>query len=144
MMESTNGGAGRGDELAGDSDAARRAVVFLRAMERRDLALARSFLAPGFTMCFPGTGEMQQLEQLIERSARRYRGVVKDFERIDVGAAARDGRAAIVYCSGRLRGSWADGRTFAGIRFIDRFELVDGLIRRQDVWNDMGEVAPRA
>jgi len=32
-----------------------------------------------------------------------------------------------------------DGRPFEGIRFIDRFEIQDGLIVKQDVWNDMGE-----
>jgi hypothetical protein len=34
---------------------------------------------------------------------------------------------------------WADGSSFEGIRFIDRFELVTGKIQRQDVWNDLGE-----
>ena len=26
------------------------------------------------------------------------------------------------------------------IRFIDRFEVIDGKITKQDVWNDMAEV----
>jgi hypothetical protein len=36
---------------------------------------------------------------------------------------------------------WLDGTAFSGIRFIDRFEVAGGLIRRQDVWNDLAEVA---
>ncbi len=116
------------------------AVGFLRAMEARDLEQARRFLAPGFTMCFPGGREMTQLEELVERSAGRYRSVAKTFERIDE-AWTDDG--AVVYCSGILHGAWNDGTSFEGIRFIDRFEIVEGLIRRQDVWNDMGEVIRR-
>lgn len=113
------------------------AVAFLRAMEQRDLEQARRFLAPGFTMCFPGGREMTRLEELVERSAGRYRHVAKAFERID---EAWTDRGAIVYCSGTLHGTWNDGTAFDGIRFIDRFEIADGLIERQDVWNDMGEL----
>ena len=32
------------------------------------------------------------------------------------------------------------GACFEGIRFIDRFEVIDGKITKQDVWNDMAEV----
>ncbi len=123
-----------------DSPAIRRVVDFLRTMERRDLDAARAFLAPGFTMCFPGGHEMTRLEQLVERSARRYRHVAKDFETLD--ACEADGRV-VVFCAGRLHGEWADGTPFSGIRFVDRFELRDGLIVRQDVWNDVAAVAGR-
>ena len=44
------------------------------------------------------------------------------------------------YVLGTLFGEWLDGTAFEGIRFIDRFQLSEGLIVRQDVWNDMGEV----
>jgi hypothetical protein len=44
---------------------------------------------------------------------------------------------------GTLHGVWLDGTPFEGIRFIDRFELADGRIQRQDVWNDMAEVHAR-
>lgn len=111
------------------------ALAFLAAMERRDLETARQFLAPGFVMCFPGGAVMHRLEELVERSRGRYRSVAKEFERVDE-SWTEDG--AIVYCSGRLRGTWNDGSGFAGIRFIDRFDVAGGLIRRQDVWNDMG------
>jgi hypothetical protein len=45
-----------------------------------------------------------------------------------------------VYVLGTLHGRWLDGRTFEGIRFVDRFEIRDGKIRSQEVWNDAGEV----
>jgi hypothetical protein len=28
------------------------------------------------------------------------------------------------------------------VRFVDRFEVRDGLIQRQDVWNDLALVMP--
>jgi hypothetical protein len=111
------------------------ALAFLAAMEARDLDTARHYLAPDFVMSFPGVAELHQLEELVERSRGRYRSVAKDFERIDESWTET---GAIVYCSGRLHGTWNDGSEFSGIRFIDRFEIEDGLIRRQDVWNDMG------
>lgn len=116
------------------------ALAFLDAMERRDLEAARRYLTPDFSMCFPGGAEMRRLEELVERSRGRYRSVTKEFDRVD---ESWTDEGAVVYCSGRLRGAWNDGRAFSGIRFIDRFEVVDGLIRRQDVWNDMGEAAAR-
>ena len=135
-------GAGAGDGrtidagTGGGQSPSSVARAFLAAMERRDLETARRYLAPDFSMCFPGGSEMRQLEELVERSRGRYRSVAKDFDRIDEAPATE---GTVVYCSGRLRGVWNDGREFSGIRFIDRFEVVDGLIRRQDVWNDIGQ-----
>ncbi len=106
-------------------------------MERRDLELARAFLAPGFTMTFPGGVRMTSLEDLIEWSKTRYRRVEKTYERFDEIA---DADQTVVYCFGTLSGEWLDGRSFSGIRFIDRFTVKDGLFVEQLVWNDMGEV----
>lgn len=121
-------------------NASKIALAFLDAMERRDLEAARGYLAPDFSMCFPGGAEMRRLEELVERSSSRYCSVAKDFDRVDESSTDE---SVVVYCSGRLRGVWSDGQAFSGIRFIDRFEIVDGLIRRQDVWNDMGAAAAR-
>ncbi len=111
--------------------------AYLTAMEARDLTAARGFLAEGFTMTFPGTGPMTSLDQLIAWSKPRYRFVTKSYEGVE--AMQSPGDEAIVYCRGTLSGEWPDGRAFAGIRFIDRFELVAGKITRQDVWNDIAE-----
>lgn len=113
---------------------------FLQRMQDRDLAGAGQLLAADFRMCFPGGAVMHRLEELIEWARGRYRHVAKDYERFDE-CWTEDG--AIVYCSGTLRGTWLDGREFAGIRFIDRLEVADGRIRRQDVWNDLAEAVAR-
>ena len=115
-------------------DASALVRAFLDRMQERDLPAAEQMLAPGFQMTFPGAAPMQCLPQLVAWSRNRYRSVAKDYERFDESWTA-DG--AVVYCFGHLRGTWLDGTTFEGIRFIDRFEIIDGLITRQDVWNDM-------
>ena len=108
---------------------------FLTAMEARDLPRAQAMLAPDFEMTFPGGRRMRTLPELIAWAAPRYRFVRKTYDRFD---AAGD----VVYCFGTLSGEWPDGTPFAGIRFIDRFEMAGGLIVRQDVWNDIAEVKP--
>jgi hypothetical protein len=114
--------------------------AFLQSMQDRDLPGAGRWLAPGFTMCFPGGTTMNGLDELIDWARGRYRQVAKDFGRFD---ESWTGEGAVVYCSGTLRGTWNDGRDFSGVRFIDRFEVANGLIQRQDVWNDLAEVAAR-
>lgn len=109
--------------------------AYLAAMERRDLAAAQALLADGFTMTFPGNVRMTSLSELISWSKPRYRFVKKTYDRFDT-------MSGLCYCFGTLYGEWLDGSAFSGIRFIDRFELLDGLITRQDVWNDMAEMRP--
>ena len=111
---------------------------YLTAMEARDLARARAMLDEGFTMTFPGTKPMSTLEELIEWSKPRYKFVTKTYEGFDAMQSAGD--ASIVYCRGTLQGEFHDDISFEGIRFIDRFEVINGKITKQDVWNDMAEV----
>lgn len=111
--------------------------AFLAAMEQRDLAAAQAMLGAGFEMRFPGTGVMTRLDELIAWARPRYRFVTKTYEGVDT---VPGGDIAIVYCRGTLSGEWPDGTPFDGVRFIDRFELTDGRIVRQDVWNDIAEV----
>lgn len=140
VQEVARSGYLRGDGPANPAppapDPAEIVTAFLRAMERRDLAAAAALTGPGFTMTFPGDARFSTLDALIDWARPRYRGVVKTFERIDA-LTGEDG--AVVYCFGTLAGEWPDGSGFAGIRFIDRFALQDGLIVRQDVWNDLAE-----
>jgi hypothetical protein len=114
---------------------------FLAAMEARDLDGARAFLADGFVMHFPAQAPMHRLEELVAWSKPRYRFVRKTYDGFDVTATDA---ATVVYAFGTLHGEWLDGTTFEGIRFIDRFEVVDGRFTRQDVWNDMAETKARA
>jgi len=122
-------------------DPAEMVRSFLTTMEARDLDTAQAMLAPGFEMTFPGGVRMTRLEELIAWSRPRYRFVRKTYDRFD---AMQQGETGIVYCFGMLSGEWLDGTAFAGIRFIDRFEVVDGLFTRQDVWNDMAETKEKA
>lgn len=115
--------------------------AFLAAMEARDLSKARSFLAEGFVMTFPGGVRMGRLEELLTFSAQRYRVVRKAYHGFDTVPDA--GGNAVVYCFGTLSGEWPDGTAFAGIRFVDRFEIAGGRLVRQDVWNDLAEVRSR-
>ena len=110
---------------------------FLSALEARDLDRARSFLAEDFEMTFPGEARFTRLEDLVAWAKDRYRAVTKTIEAIEA-LPSPDG--VTVYCRGRLAGEWPDGTPFAGIRFIDRFELAVGKLTRQEVWNDLAEV----
>lgn len=112
-------------------------LQYLQAMENRKLDTATTFLSDGFVMQFPAAEPMTKLEQLIEWAAPRYQSVRKTYDGFDAMQGAGD--AAIVYCRGHLSGEWPDGSSFQDIRFIDRFELIDGKITRQDVWNDIAE-----
>ncbi|ETX28778.1 tautomerase [Roseivivax isoporae LMG 25204] len=112
---------------------------YLDAMEARDLDAARAMLGPRFSMNFPGTGPMTDLAELVAWSRPRYRHVTKTYEGMDVCPSPGP---VTVYARGTLSGAWPDGDSFEGVRFIDRFELQDGLITRQDVWNDIAEVRP--
>ncbi|OIQ32904.1 MAG: tautomerase [Alphaproteobacteria bacterium MedPE-SWcel] len=112
---------------------------YLAHMEDRDLASARCLLGAGFIMRFPGAAAMTTLEELIDWAAPRYRSVKKTIDTLDLAPTAGP---CVVYVSGTLYGEWHDGTAFDGIRFIDRFELTNGLITRQDVWNDIAEERP--
>lgn len=120
-------------------DAAGTVQAFLAHMQARDLDAAAGLLAPDFAMRFPGAAPMHRLQDLLPWAAARYRRVAKTYGPID---QCWQDQATVVYCSGTLHGEWLDGTLFEGVRFIDRFEVVDGLIHRQDVWNDLAEVRP--
>jgi len=107
---------------------------FLISMQERNLEKAKTFLSPDFFMNFPGGVHMTQLHELIQWAQSRYKSIEKEFENID---ECWTGEGAVVYCSGTLSGIFNDDQPFKKIRFIDRFEVVDGLITRQDVWNDL-------
>ena len=107
--------------------------AYLDAMERRDLAAAKSFLAPGFHMVFPGDKRFDSLEQLVESAKTRYRSAKKKYERYEAAGN-------VMYCFGTLYGELLDGTPYSGIRFIDRFTVKDGRLVDQMVWNDMAEV----
>lgn len=110
---------------------------YLAAMEQRDLSVASSHLADGFTMTFPGGAVFSKPAELMEWAGQRYLEVAKTYEGFDE-ATGPDG--VIVYCFGTLSGLWLDGTRFEGIRFIDRFTVAEEKIRDQRVWNDIAEM----
>ena len=116
---------------------------YLGAMEQRDLPAARSCLGEGFRMTFPGENTFTEIEQLIDWASSRYREVSKTIEGLDVCVnkpSRGDDPTMTVYCFGTLSGRWPDGTEFGGIRFIDRFAVVNNTITEQWVWNDLAEV----
>jgi hypothetical protein len=123
--------------LEAPEDASPAALVrrFLSLMEAREIPAAQALLAPGCTMTFPGGIASDSLEGIIAWARPRYRFVRKSFDRVETVP----GTPAVVWCSGTLHGEWPDGTPFAGIRFLDRFEVSDGRITRQEVWNDLAE-----
>ena len=110
---------------------------FLAALEQRDISRANSFLGEGMRMTFPGGKCMRDLDEFVEWSSHRYRSVTKTFEVFD---QLQDGDTTVVYCMGVLNGTRLDGGAISGVRFIDRFEIRDGRIVDQQVWNDLAEV----
>jgi phenylpyruvate tautomerase PptA (4-oxalocrotonate tautomerase family) len=113
---------------------------FLEAMSARDLPRAQSHLRADFQMSFPGGQSMTQLTELMAWAASRYRSIAKTNM---VFEESWQGDKTVVFCHGLLSGEWPDGTAFQGIRFVDRFEVVKGLIARQDVWNDLAELRPQ-
>lgn len=112
------------------------ALDFLKALEARDVDTAEAALATGFRMVFPGTKPMATIAELIDWAKDRYRFVKKTVTSTE--AFHSDG-CAVVYVIGTLSGEWPNGEPFAGIRFIDRFEIKGGKIVSQDVWDDIAE-----
>ncbi len=125
-----------GDGATALPDASEVVREFLNAVGSRDFEAARRWLAPGFEMVFPGGVTLRDLAELTAWASGRYQSVSKHYERLD---QAWQGDVTVVFCSGTLAGRWLDGAAFEGIRFVDRFELVAGRIRRQEVWNDLAE-----
>lgn len=117
-------------------DGAEIVRAFLAAMEARNLEMAKEYLAAGFSMTFPGGVFFTELEELVEWGRSRYRFVKKTYEGIDE-CFGKNG--LVVYCFGTLSGEWPDGTRFSGIRFVDRFEIIDGQLSNQNVWNDLAE-----
>ncbi len=122
--------------MSGDAIATARA--FLDAMEARDLERARALLSPGFLAIYPGDRRFETLEALVASGSRRYRNVRKRHAETFHAPAGEDGRETVIFF-GTLSGEWAEGGSFSGIRFTDRFRIRDGRIVEQQVWNDIGE-----
>lgn len=114
--------------------AARLVRAFLSALEARDLAAAATMLTEDARMVFPGGAVYRTLGEIVSDAATRYQRVGKRIASLEVHEGGR-----LVYALGTLHGVDLDGAPFEGVRFVDRFEIADGKISRQDVWNDLAE-----
>jgi len=110
--------------------------AYLAAMEARDLTTAKSYLAEDFWMEFPGGIRIHTLEELVTWAKPRYQSVTKTY---DGFSEAYELEETVVFCHGRLQGTWPNGDAFSDIRFLDRFSLSKGKLKSQLVWNDLGE-----
>ncbi len=109
---------------------------FLEAqMAGRHDAVAH-LVAPDCEIVFSGGRPFKSAAEIAAFNAKRYAWVRKRMERTDV---AMSDDVVVVYSLGALYGAWPNGTEFDGNRYVDRFEIRDGLIVRWEVWNDSGE-----
>ncbi|MFV2000628.1 MAG: nuclear transport factor 2 family protein [Acidimicrobiia bacterium] len=108
-------------------------TAFLRLVEHRDLDEASLCLSQEVKIIFPGRRRFTDLHEQVASSRTRFITVQKEFERFDV---IDNPHSVVVYAIGELSGTDAHGREFSGVRFIDRFTIIDGLITEHTVWND--------
>lgn len=113
-------------------------LQFLDYLGSRDLDKARELISDDFEMLFPGASAMRDLQMLVDWSKPRYKSITKKIDCTEAMHSPHD--ETVVYCRGTLSGVWPDGSHFSDIRFIDRFELINGKISKQEVWNDLAEV----
>ena len=119
------------------ADAAVRIVrEYLLALEVRELEKAEQMMAPGATIIFPGGRQYASQGEMVETARRRYQWVRKEIERVDI---FEQSAVFLVYVLGHLYGVNSHGVPFSNVRFVDRFEICDGLIQKQEVWNDLAE-----
>lgn len=110
---------------------------FLRTMEARDLDAAEAMMAPGALIIFPGGKVYNSQREMVAAARGRYQWVKKTFDQIDHFRG--NNGVETVYIRGTLYGVNNQGVAFEGIRYIDRFEVKNGLITAQEVWNDLAE-----
>jgi hypothetical protein len=118
-------------------EAAALVKKFLTAMEDRDLETANTIIAPDAKIVFPGGKVFDNQEEMVTAARGRYQRIKKEFAQIDTAVLPQGG--VVVYVMGTLYGLNNFGVNFAGVRYIDRFVVEDGLIVSQEVWNDLSE-----
>lgn len=111
--------------------------TFLRTMEARDLDKAQAMMADDARIIFPNGKEFASQQEMVESAKGRYQWVKKTFDEID--HISREDGSELVYIMGTLYGVNNHGIAFEGIRYIDRFVVVDNKIIAQSVWNDLAE-----
>ncbi len=109
---------------------------FIQAVNDGDAPRAQACLAPGARLVFPGPTVFHQVADFLEWSGPRYEKVLYTYGPMELVAGA--GRT-VVYAQGAVSGVFAGGVGFEGVRYVDRFEIENGLIVSKEVWSDMGD-----
>jgi len=122
--------------LTNEPDAVALVRTFLDASMKPDPVKAATFMADDVVITFTGGRAMRDAAAITAFNASRYARVKKALGQFDW---CDRGDHVVVYSNGTLYGEWPDGRSFAGNRFLDRFEVRHGKITRMDVWNDSAE-----
>lgn len=115
------------------------AAGFFSAMARRDVAVVKSLLAPGFVMTVSGNHRFTDIEAFFSYSRTRQGAVRKHVAGYDV---CHGNGKSIVYAHGTMSGTWLDGSPYENVRFVDRFEIERDRILKLDVFSDMAEFRP--
>ena len=108
---------------------------YLTAAGERRLEAATSYLHSDAVLIFP-QGRFEGRDEMAAAMKDRYRSIGKTHETWDVASSGAD---TVVTTTGSLHGVNRHGIPFEGIRFCDRFVILDGLISEQHVWNDLAE-----
>jgi len=120
-------------------DAAQLVRVFLDRLQARDLQAAAALLSDDFEMTVSGGHRFASLSDFADFSRSRQRGSRKHYRHFD---AIPNDDQVVVYCMGDMEGTWTDGSTFAGVRFIDRFTVRTERIATMAVYSDLAEFRP--
>jgi len=122
--------------MSADNEAVRIVSNFLEASMAPDPERAATFMATNVHITFTGGRVMDSTHDITEFNGSRYAWVRKSLGQFDW---TEHSDHTVVYSNGTLYGEWPDGRAFSGNRYLDRFEVRNGLITRMDVWNDSAE-----
>jgi limonene-1,2-epoxide hydrolase len=113
---------------------------FLDAMGKRDFAAMEMVMAPSFKMTVTGGAVFTHPREFATQSKGRQKSAIKTTDRYDEVPMAN---GTVVYSMGSMAGDWNNGATYSGVRYIDRFEVVDGKITDMNVYSDMAEFRPK-
>lgn len=115
--------------------------AFLDAMSRRDFAAMEALMGPEFRMTTPGGQVFRHPRDFAAHAKGRQKSARKTTDRYDEIPTPTGG---VVYAIGTMAGEWNDGSTFAGLRYIDRFEIAGGRIGDMQVYSDLSEFRPKS
>lgn len=110
---------------------------FVAAVHVHDAAAARRVLAPDYELVFPGPVRFFNVDEVFDWFSNRYASARYSYGHMDIIEQA--GRI-VVYAAGSVAGALLDGSRFSDVRYIDRFDIVDGKIARKEVWSDMSDL----